>query len=275
MIVQCQIYVLGKGFIPVDEVSPGDQVYRLNGMKPEVGQVDSVSSEIVNDRLYHIQTGLQQVIATEDTRYPYYSEENGLRYIAFNQIERLTPNKEYSSTKFLPVLSMPMFEGTRTCSDQELEYLVRMMVLEKISLNLKEFFSISTRMNGDDAFVFIDILEHWASVTPGAGFFGRNNRKSRAFFFLNKEVSEEICRLACLVGCCTMMYESESGYALQIFFEGMPIPGNVPKNEKYKRAHYYGPVYNLNSNNLPVFGRYGTRAYYLPFTSTLNAEVYN
>lgn len=269
MIAHCQIYVMGRGFIPIGEVSPGDRVYRLNGLTPEIGKVDSIGSEFINDRIYMVKTGLQQIVATEDTRYLYNSEINGHKYIAFNQIDKLTPNKEYQANKFLPVLSTPMFRDVRQCSNRELEYLARCLALQW-PLNEDEFFSISERMTGDDAFVFIDLLEHWCSETPGLGFFGKLNRKSRAFFFGNKQVCNEICRLACLTGYCTMMYESENGHVIQIFFEGSPIPGNAPKNEKYFRVQHYGNVYNLNSSNLPVFGRFGTRAYYLPCTSTLN-----
>lgn len=273
MITSCDIYIVGRGFIPIDTVSPGDRVYRLNGLKPEIGRVGSVGSEHINKTINVVRTGLQQVEATEDTRFFYNSDVHGAKYIAFNQIERLTPNKEYIANKYLPVLSMPQFSETRNCTDQELEYLTRMLAVEYLAYDEDKFFEISSRMTGDDAFVFIYLLEHWVSEHPGMGMFGKLNRKSRAFFFHSGKLCDEICRLACLTGYCSMVNEFEGGFVLQIFFDGMPIPGNMPKNEKYFKKHHYGLVYNINSGNMPVFGRWGSRAYYLPFTSTLNEGV--
>lgn len=273
MIVPCDIYVVGRSFIPIECVSPGDRVYSLNNGKPEITRVDSITSVVINGRINSVKTGLQQIEASDDTRYLYKSDINGLRYIAFNQIERLTPNKEYIPNKFLPVLSMPDFKGIRGCSDQEIEYLARMLVRERTSYDRAIFFEISSRMTGDDAFIFIDVLEHWCSETPGVGIFGKLNRKSRAFFFHHKEVCDEISRLACLTGYCTMFNEYEGGYVLQVFFEGIPIPGRVPKTEKYTKKQYYGNLFNLNAKNRPIFGRFGSRSYYLPCTSVLNEGV--
>lgn len=270
MIARSLIYIVGRGFVPIDEVSPGDKVYRLNGLKPEVGTVDSITSEFVNDRIYSIRSGLHHIDATADTRYLYNSEAHGYKYIPFGEISNLTPNKEYLDTKYLPVLARPSFSDVRGCTNQELEYLARLMIFENRVFDRELFLSFTERMTGDDAFIFIDLLEHWISVTPGQGMFGKLNRKSRAFFFENGLVCDEICRLACMTGYCTLLTEHDTGFVLQIFFEGSPIPGSTPKNEKYLRRHYYGNVYNLNSGNMPVFGRFGARAFYLPCTSSLN-----
>lgn len=272
MIVPCDIYVVGRSFIPIECVSPGDRVYRLGAKGPEIGRVNSISSHMINARIDVVRTGMQQIDATNDTRYLYTSETHGQKLIAFNQIDRLTPNKEYIPGKYLPVLSMPFFTSTRECSDQEIEFLARMLAVERIAYNQEKFLSISQRMTGDDAFVFVDLLEHWTSEHPGVGMFGKLNRKSRAFFFKSKTLCDEISRLACLAGYCTMLTGYEGGYVQQIFFDGVAIPGNTPKNEKYMRKQYFGNVYNLNSDNRPVFGRFGARAYYLPCTSTMNEE---
>lgn len=272
MIAQAQIYVVGRGFIPIEFVSPGDRVYRLNGLQPEIGRVESISSEFINDKINSVNTGLQSIEATYDTRYLYLSDDLGVKYLAFEQIDSYTPNKEYISNKYLPVLSMPFFVGSRNKTDQTLEFLARMFALSRY-VDKDLFLQECKDFTGEDAFVFIDLLEHWASDHPGLGAFGKLNRKSRAFFIKSRIVGDEISRLACLAGMSTMVNDSPAGVVVQIFFDGRPVPGDVPKTQKYTKKHYCGNVYNLNSANMPVFGRFGTRAYYLPCTSVLNGGV--
>lgn len=272
MIAEAKIYVVGRGFVPIGFVSPGDRVYRLNGLQPEIGRVESISSEFINQKINVIHTGIQSIEATQDTRYLYLSDDHGVKYLAFEQIDSYTPNKEYDSRKYLPILSMPFFEGKRNKTDQELEFFSRMFTSSRF-LDQDLFLKESKAFTGEDAFIFIDLLEHWASDHPGLGAFGKLNRKSRAFYMREQIVADEISRLACLAGMSTMVVSSPAGVLVQIFFDGRPIPGDVPKTQKYTKKHYCGTVYSLNSANMPIFGRFGTRAYYLPCTSILNGGV--
>lgn len=267
MIVDCQIYIIGKGFVNVAEVTPGDSVYTLNELRPEIAPVESVSSEFINQQIDVIQTGLQYVEATPDTRYLYVSEVHGCEYIRFQDIESYTPNKEYVSYKHLPVLSAPYYTGVRGCTDQELEFLARSLA---VGYDPGSFYDISRRMSGDDAFVFVDLFEHWVSDHPGLGKFGKLNRKSRAFFLPDNTIADEISRLACLAGLCTMVSQHDRGTVIQIFMDGIPVPGDVPKTMKYRKKQYRGNVYNVNCKNRPIFGRIERRSFYLPFTSTFN-----
>lgn len=270
MIVDCHIYIIGKGFVKASEVSPGDRVYTLKGLQPEIDTVESVTSEYIYKNVNVIQTGIQYSEATDDARYLYLSETHGYEYLPFNKIESYTPNKEYIADKYLPVLSTPFYQGYRSCSNSELEYLARSLSLGWIGCDRNEFIEISHRMTGEDAFVFVDLFEHWASDHPGLGKFGKLNRKSRAFFLSDKLLADEISRVAMLAGLCTMVSEHDRGAVLQIFLDGIPVPGDVPKTMKYRKKEYRGNVFNINCKNRPIFGRIERRAYYLPCTSTIN-----
>ena len=268
MITQCDVYVIGQGFIPVQDVSPGDKVYTLKGMTPEIARVESVGSEFISKTIHRIHTGIQQVEATEDTRYLYVSEAYGPKYISFRQIDQMTPNKEAIPTKYLPVLGAPFFQGNRSFSDQYLEQLARMMTLRKDATGMLR--EVADGATGEDAFVFIDLIEHWASDHPGLGRFGKLNRKSRAFYFYDNDWVDEFRRLAMLAGWCTLAESFDHGTAVQVAYDGVFVPGDVPKTQKYGKKLYRGNVFRIDAKNRPIYGRFGSRAYYLPFTSSLN-----
>lgn len=271
MIVDCDVYVVNQGFIPVADVCPGDKVFSLNAGKPEIIPVDRVYSEFINKPIDRIRTGIQQSDATEDTRYLYWSEDNGYRYIAFNKIEEMTPNKEYQPNKYLPVLGGPLFTGQRNFTDSEIESVVRKMAMSHPQSG-RELSTLAELASGEDAFIFIDLIEHWMSHHPGLGKFGKLNRKARVFYLYDGSLVDNFRKLAMMAGWCTLAEPLNRGAAVQVVFDSVMIPGDVPKNQKYVRVHYRGNVYGINAKNRPIYGRFGSRAYYLPFASVLNQE---
>ena len=272
MIVDCDVYVVGRGFIHVSDVSPGDRVYTLNGLVPEISRVQEVQSEFIRQSIHRISTGMQRIEATKDTLYLYVSEINGLKYIKFAQIDKLTPNKEYRDNKYLPVLGGFM-GGDRNFSDQQLEEITRLLLLRAPSCADK-IPVLASQATGTDAFVFMDLVEHWLSDNPGIGRFGKLNRKSRAFFFNYDSYVDDFCLLAMKAGWLTQIDKLPGdGAAVNVFYDSSPVPGDVPKNEKYVNKYYVGNVYGINSHNRPIWGRFERRAYFLPFTSDLYNKV--
>lgn len=266
----CKIYVKDRGFVPALDVAPGDMVMSLDGKRAEEIAVSSVSSEFQNVWLNYVDSGQHNVYATEDALFLYYSEDKGKRYLDFKQIPNLTPNKEVTSSAYLPVLSYLYKSGRRNLSDVDVEYLARTIATMRHSYDRDSFFRISRRCTGEDALAFIHLLEHWVSRSPGKGWFGRANVKARMHQIPDLELVQEVARLAAFSG-YTSMFIDTGPYALNINYASMPAPGSRPKNEKYKKVHYRGEVVNINAMNRPLLGISNTkRCFYLPCSSTLN-----
>lgn len=266
----CQIYVLGRGFIPALDVTPGDVVVSLAGKRTENVEVTSVESRFVNTRANYVDSGQHNVSTTDDALFLYHSETKGTRYVRFPEISKITPNKEAKETDFLPILSYLHSDGGRNLTDDEAEYLARVVATERWSYDRQEFFSLSSLCTGEDALAFNHFLEHWASQSPGSGWFGRANVKARMVKIADKELIREVARLAVYAGyTCTFIDIGTT--AININYASMPAPGSRPKNEKYKRRHYRGNVVNINAQNRPLLGISDTnRCFYLPCSSTLN-----
>lgn len=266
-----KLYVIGQGFSELHNVTPGDKVYSLDGLRVEIVQVEAVESTFISAKINSIHAGQQNVDATNDARYLYHSDKFGNKYLSFSEIPGNTPNKEYSETKYLPVLSYPYMTGERRATDSELEFLARMLSAGKRHYDLDAFLNISKRCQGDDALMFIDLLEHWVSESPGAGNFGRVHVKSRMHIVWDRMIADEISRLAVLAGftCTEILFPG--CIALKISYESMPVPGSIPKNQKYLQAFYRGLAYNIKcEGNRPIMGMSRGRYFYLPTTSTLN-----
>lgn len=263
MIIPCEIFIVDRGFVPVDQVSPGDLVYTLDGMTPVISPVESLRSEYIRQTIHKISSGMNQIEATPKTRYPYHSEDFGYKLLSFVEIQELTPNKTYATNKFLPALGVPFWADRRNLSDQEIESLARSLTVNSVP---DDFFLRASNMTGEDAFVFWDLLEHWYSVTSGTGRFGKLNRKTRAFKVYDQRMTDELSRIAMLAGYPTMYTYDEHVRYLVVQFDGRPVPGDVPKTQKYTHTFYVGNVYCVNAGNKPVFGRCMDRAVYLPMS---------
>lgn len=266
---QCDIYVVGQGFRKAESLTPGNQVYTLDGSgKPEIVPVDSISTDFVSGKINSIDSGAHNVDLTDDARLLYFSEQYGHKYISFNQIPSMTPNKEYIAGKYLPVLSSIETSEAR-CSLTELEYVARMLAVDEV--DYASFKVIVDRCSGSDALVLIDMLEFWCSFAPGQGWFERAQVKSRSHAVTSTLVLDELCRMAALAGFTAA--ETTMGpalYGFKVSYESMPIPGSRPKNEKYFKKYHSGLMVNINARNRPILGRSKNRVFYLPTTSVLN-----
>lgn len=264
---QCSIYVINRGFVSAQEVSPGDLVYTLDGLKVEISCVDSVRSEFVYKKLNVVDSGQHNINATEDTLYLYHSDELGSKLISWNMIPKLTPDKAYFPKKYLPVLSHPFWAGKRNTSDVDLEYLARSIAVEKC--DEKSFREIVSICTGEDAIALIDMLEFWVSTEPGIGWFGRAQVKARSHFVQSEYIADELCRIAVLAGYTALKTQAPNSWVVNVSFESRPIPGSRAKIEKYYKTNYAGYVYLINAKNRPILGMSKKRCFYLNTSSTI------
>ena len=125
-------------------------------------------------------------------------------------------------------------------------------------------------MGGKDCTVLVDMLEFWVSVSPGAGWFGRAQVKTRNHPVRDKYFAEELAVICIRAGYTAALgMFDERTYSLRVNYEPMPIPGSRPKNEKYRKEYFTGYVYNINSSNKSILGRSLNRMFYLPTSSIL------
>lgn len=267
-----KIYVIGKGFVNASHVSHGDLVYTLNSnLKVSIQPIAYISSDFCYDKINVIDAGQQNIDTTEDTRFLYYSDIDGSKYIKFDEIAKYTPNKEYSEKKYLPVLSSPYFSGYRKYSNQELEYIARMITIHDYDNSLLDIIKNCT---GEDHQALVDLLEVWVSDDPGVGWFGRAQVKARLHEINDKEIAEAICLSAVLAGYTSTLHVNENNFWVMISYESRPVPGSRPKNEKYFKQNYVGNVYNLCAGeNENILGMSKQRCFYLNTTSTLNNDI--
>ena len=267
---QCLIYVLNKGFIKTEFVAPGDRVYTLGlDAKVSIEEVESIQSDFFYGKINVIDSGQHNVNSTDSSLHLYTSEQYGVKYLKFLEIPAKTPDKEYRSSKYLPLLSTPFFAGKRSNSDQELEYIARMLVSEQYDIS--SFNSIVSRCTGEDALVLVDLLEFWLSDDPGKGWLGRAQVKARAHEIKNEYIADEILKIACLAGYTSKKTCIRDGKSWLVFinYESTPVPGSRPKNEKYYKQSYFGSVYQINANSKSILGISKGRCFYLPCASVL------
>lgn len=272
MITQdCEIYVVGKGFVKPEDLFVGDQVYTLDSDRtPTTTKIVSLTSEWFYGKIGCIDSGAHNVDVTEDARLLYWSEVYGTSLISFRQIPSMTRDKTYSPTKYLPVLTWVDPAG-QNCTLAELEYIARMCAVHEY--DYASFSNIVNRCTGLDAAILVDMLEFWCSRSPGDGWFGRVSVKSRTHIIKDKFILDELCKIVVLGGYTAAVTKYDSfTWGLKVSFEAMPIPGSRPKNEKYFLRYYTGLVYNVNADNKPILGRSKGRCFYLPTSSELNVE---
>lgn len=267
-----EIYAIGKGFVKPEDLTIGDQVYTLDHWDVKVAPVESMSSEFISQKINVINSGQNNVEATDDARYLYGNGFGKSKLVSWSEIPVITPNKISDPRKFVPILSWPA-PGARVCSDAELEEFARRLAYGKDAYNYSFFYNIIDRLTGQDAQVLVDMLEFWVSESPGGGRFDRVSVKARTHRVYDKTLLDELCRAVLLSGFTAAVTQiSQYAYALKVNYESTPIPGSVPKNEKYFKRYYIGLMYNINVGNRPIMGRSNSRVFYLPTASILQKE---
>lgn len=271
MIVDCQVYVLHRGFVHVSEVSPGDTVYTLDNFQTKLTKVSEVESQFYTGKLNCVQSGMNQSLGTDTTRYQYVSPRLETRYLSFKEIPILTADKKYTDAYFYPALTWPA-GGSRNISDEQIEYLVRTIRLHIV--DYEKAFQLISNMSGSDAMVFVHFLEHWCSVSPGSGSFGRASVKARGFYLdmISKELFYEIIKTVLLAGYTVEITDFDL-QSIKIYFVSTPTAGSIPKAEKYFPTTYYGNVYRVNAENKSILGIYKNRCFYLPFSDVQNYGI--
>jgi hypothetical protein len=262
---ECQLYVLNKGFTHLEDLSPGDKVYTLDGFDVKVTVIDSVRSEFISQRINRIDAGTHNVLITDDALTLYYSELYGFKYLYFNEIPGHTRDKTYAANKYLPVLSW-VAPGARNRSNAELEYIARSVLVNEC--DIKSFTEIIEHCSGLDCLALVDFLEFWCSASPGRGWLDKARVKSRVHAVNSQYITDELAKVAVLAGYTSSIAKfDERKWALKVNYEPMPIPGSRPKIEKYYYHMYTGMAYNVNAANLPILGLSRGRVFYLPTRS--------
>ena len=264
MTSDCEIYVINQGYKHISEVSPGDKVYSLNNLFVEETEVLSVRSEWINEKIHVINSGQHNVDVVKGTKHLYFSENHGPKYLTTPEIYSHTRSKSADPNKYTPVLSWPYIQDKMSCTLVELEYVARMVTYRHY--DVQSFMSIVNRCTGEDALVLIDMLEFWHSDSPGKGQFKRVSVGARQLVIRDKLFLEELARMAVLAGFTASTHKiSDYRWALKVYFEPMPIPSSIPKDQKFLEKLYAGVVYSIEVNNRqPVFGKSKDRYVYLP-----------
>lgn len=268
VLADCRIYVIGKGLTDPFDLIPGDNVYTINkNLKIEVRPIETVSTDFYAGKINVVKSGQNQSLSTDSTRFMYLTGD--LKYKAmfakWSEIDSITPNKEAIPTKYLPVLSF-LDEHPREYDDLFLDGLARLIYLGELT---PEMYRATIRpMRGQDGIALITLMEEYFSDSPGRGRFGRASVKDRLFYLPQRWITEEIARLAVLSGYTAQIVDPSIG-AIQINFESTPVPGSIPKNEKYFKEPFADYVYGINAGNLPILGRSRTK---WCFVSTSEAE---
>lgn len=267
MIANPEIYVIGQGFVNASELTIGSQVYTLDSHKVRISQIDSVKQDFISLPINRVDSGNHNALITDDARLLYYSERHGYKYISFDQIPGHTADKIYLPTKYLPILSWQDL-SPRQFTDSELESIARSVAIHKY--DHRTFENMVHKMGGQDCSVLVDMLELWVSVSPGVGWFGRAQVKTRNHPVRDKYFAEELAIICVRAGYTAAIGKfDERTYSLRVNYEPMPIPGSRPKNEKYRKEYFTGYVYNISSGNRPILGRSLNRIFYLPTSSIL------
>lgn len=252
MIANPEIYVIGQGFVNASELTVGSQCYTLDQRNVVIDQIDSVRQEFVSQQLNRIDSGNHNALITDDTRLLYYSENLGYKYISFDQIPSHTQDKAYNDNKYLPILSW-QDNTPRRFNDSTLEGIARSIAMHIYDHD--KFKYVVQNMGGKDCTVLVDMLEFWVSVSPGVGWFGRAQVKTRNHPVRDKYFAEELAIICIRAGYTAALgMFDERTYSLRVNYEPMPIPGSRPKNEKYRKEYFTGYVYNISSSNKAILG---------------------
>lgn len=254
MLARINPYVIGKGLIDPFDVAPGDMVYTINSsLRIEVMPVQSVTTEFFSGRINVVKSGQNQSLSTESSRFMYVRGdiEYETMFARWDEIPEITPNKDIQPKKFLPVLSF-LDNAPRIYDDQFLDGLARRIYLGDLTWE-KDRDRIRN-MRGRDGIVLITLMEEYFSDVPGKGKYGRASVKDRLFYIPQRWVVDDIARLAVLSGYTAQVVDHSIG-AIQVNFESTPVPGSVPKNQKYYKEPFADYVFGINANNLPILGR--------------------
>ncbi len=264
MTEDCELYVIGQGYKHVSQIAPGDRVYSLNGLKVEEIPVLAARSEFINEKIHSINSGQHNIDCTKNTLHLYHSDNHGLKYLLTQDISSHTRSKSADPNKYTPVLSWPYYQGYRNCTDLELEYIARMLVVREY--DVPSILSITKRCTGEDAQVLVDMLEFWCSQAPGRGQFNRVSVGSRSHPIHDRLVLDELSRIVLLAGYTVSIINlNERSWMLKVFYEPMPVPSSIPKTEKFLQKLYAGVVYSIKvEGKRPVMGRSKARCVYLP-----------
>lgn len=268
MIIDSLIYVIDKGYVDPGELSPGDSVYTLHGNKIEQSKVKTVQSDFISESINVVSSGQASSLGTSDTRYLFVNGYGEYRSLAWQEIPKLTRDKAYRASNFLPVLTA-LDDRPRTFTDSELDGLARLIATEVY--DPFEVRKTLLSLTGLDNYIFIEFLENWCSYDPGKGYgFSKVLVKSRMFDFAYKQIADQICRVANMAGWTAETREYERRHFVAINFEATPSLGSIPKTQKYYTQPYVGIVYNVDAGNVPIMGRTAFGKYcFIPTMSKL------
>lgn len=263
MLADFEIYVIGKGFVQAGDLNIDDQVYTLDSFDVSIRPIDSLSSDFFSGKLNRIDCGNHNLLSTDETRHHYYSPNRGFKALSFSQIDQWAMFKKYDPRFFLPVLSWASNPEERNIDWHELEYVARAIAINRGDPD--SLLKTLRRTGVGDCILLVDLLEHWCSQSPGDGWFGRAQVKTRSHKFRDLRLAEEMSVVAARAGYTAAISGTERYHYLRVNYESMPVPGSRPKNEKYYSQYYTGMVYTVGAGNLPILGRsnFG-RVFYLP-----------
>lgn len=254
MLAQIEPYIIGKGLTHPFDVYPGDKVYTVDrNLKVDITKIKSVKTDFHEGRINVIKSGQHQSLSTDSTRFMYVTGD--LEYktglFRWGEIDSITPNKEALPTKYLPVLTF-LDEHKREHDDSYLDGLARKIYLGSLTHDIDR--ATIRNMRGRDGIVLITLMEEYFSDSPGKGKYGRASVKDRLFYIPQRWIVEELARLAVLSGYTSQIVDPSIG-AIQVNFESTPVPGSIPKNQKYFKEPFADYVYALNADNLPILGK--------------------
>lgn len=254
MLAKCRPYIIGKGLQDPFDLSPGDRVYTLNhDLKIEETPIDSITTDFYQGKINVVKSGQNQSLSTPSTRFMYVTGdlEYKVKMAKWSEIDSITPNKEAVPSKYLPVLSF-LDDSERQFSDIELDGMARRIFLG--GLTYENDRARLLNMRGQDGIVLITLMEEYFSDSPGKGRFGRASVKDRLFFIPQKWVVDELAKIAVLSGYTAQTFYTPQSWGLQVNFESTPVPGSIPKNQKYYKEPFADFVFGINANNLPILG---------------------
>lgn len=273
MIAVQSVYVLGQGFVHPMELCVGDNVYTLDSdLKVQVEPIQSIESQYISQKINRVYSGSNNSIGLSDTRYMYYSNTKGVRFMTWEEIPKLTPNKESYDSSYLPVLSY-LEQSPMQLSSLELDGLAREIALGEINIHTTKTLR---GLGGLESFALIDLLDTWMGTDPGKGGLRGQQVKARKFSFrTGLHFVQELARVAAMAGYTSQIVSYGSlEHFLLINHESMPTPGSIPKTQKYYHEYYTGYMYNINAKNRPIFGLGPADKHsYMPTASTLQGEV--
>jgi len=263
MLAQHEIYVLNRGFVNAEDLFVGDQVYTLDGWETKLSRIDYIQSDFFFGKMNRIDCGNHNLLSTDETKHRYYSPNHGFAELSFNEVEQKAMYKKYDPRFYMPVLTWAENPEERKVDNRDLEYVARAIAFG--GGTDPRLVEIIRSTAGGDCIVLIDLLEHWCSQSPGEGWFGRAQVKTRSHRVPDMTIADELSVVAARAGFTSAIGTSDQSIYLRINYESMPIPGSRPRNEKYYKQYYTGMVYTVGAGNMPILGRsnFG-RVFYLP-----------